>query len=46
MFAFGLGQLHTGWRLQRSETYSIEIPVDHSLVVHIDQSPRDVAELP
>ena len=29
--------------LQISKTHPFEIPVDHSLIVHIGQSPRDVA---
>ena len=33
-------------RLRFSKTYSFEIAVDHSLAVHMDQTPRNVSQLP
>ena len=28
-----------------SETHALEVPVDHSMIVHIDQTLRDVTQL-
>jgi len=45
MFPLGPDELRTGRQLWSSETYPREIPVDHTLVVHIDQPPSDIFEL-
>ena len=32
-------------RLRVSRTYALEIPVDHPLVMNVDQPPRDIPQL-
>jgi hypothetical protein len=32
-------------RLQFSKTYTLEVPVDHSLAMNVDQPPSDAAQL-